>query len=65
MTDWELWACAHQMRKQHGNEALTKAAERLDALYEADDREGYGIWCQIVTRIAKLGPMIEDGTTCH
>jgi hypothetical protein len=53
------------MRKQHGNEAMTKAAERLDALYDADDREGYGVWCQIVTRIAKLGPVIEDGTTCH
>ena len=54
MTDWELWACANQLRKQHGNDAL-----------EADDREGYWVWCEILTRISKLGPVVPEGTTAN
>jgi hypothetical protein len=65
MTDWELWACANQLRKQHGNDALEVAAKRLDAMLEADDREGYWVWCQILTRISKLGPVVPEGTTAN
>jgi len=65
MTDWELWACANQLRKQHGNDALEVAAKRLDAMLEADDRDGYWVWCQILTRISKLGPVVPEDTTAH
>ena len=66
MTDWELWACANRMRNRHGNDALAKAGERLDELYAADDREGFGVWCEIImTRIAKLGLVVEPGQTTH
>jgi hypothetical protein len=65
MTDWELWACANQLRNQHGNDALEVAANRLDAMLEADDREGYWVWCQILTRISKLGSVVPLGTTAH
>ena len=65
MSDWELWACANQLRRQHGNDALEVAGKRLDAMLEADDREGYWVWCQILTRISKLGPVVPEGTTAH
>jgi len=53
------------MRKHHGNDALAKAGERLDALYAADDREGYGVWCEITTRLTKLGSVVKPGETTH
>jgi hypothetical protein len=65
MTDWELWAVVNKMRNQHGDDALTVAALRLDAMLEADDREGYGVWAQIMTYIAKLGPEHDPSATCH
>ena len=55
----------NQLRKQHGNDALEVAGKRLDAMLEADDREGYWVWCQILTRISKLGPVVTEGTTAH
>lgn len=65
MTDWELWARASQMRKHHGNDALVNAGERLDTLYASDDREGYGVWYEITTRLAKLGSVVKPGETTH
>ena len=65
MTEWELWACAAEMRKQHGADAPLQAAIRADAMLEADDRAGYAIWAQILTYIAKLGPILDEGATCH
>jgi hypothetical protein len=41
MTEWELWACANQIRKQHGLDGFTAICERLAAFHRAEDWEGY------------------------
>ncbi|WP_188946093.1 hypothetical protein [Polymorphobacter multimanifer] len=58
MTDCKLWACANRMRNRHGNDALTKASERLNKLCAADDRDGCGVWGEIMTRLVELGPVV-------
>ena len=63
MTDWELWACANQLRVQHGVGAFTVIGERLAAMEQADDRNGYWVWCQIAVRVAKLGPRVDPDMT--
>ena len=65
MTDWELWACANEMRRQFGNDAQIEAAKRCDAMFEADDRQGYATWAQILTYISKLGPVVDPHATKH
>lgn len=65
MTDWEIWACANEMRKQFGDDAPVQAAVRVDAMLEAEDREGYWVWVQILTRICKLGPDPDPNATRH
>lgn len=65
MTDWEIWACAAEMRKQHGGNAPVQSAMRADAMLEADDREGYAVWLSVLTRICKLGPNADAGATRH
>ena len=63
MTDWELWACAHKLREQHGNDAHIFAGMRCDELMEQGDMQGYGVWCQILTRISILGPVLDGSIT--
>ena len=65
MTDWEIWACAAEMRKQHGNDAPVHAAMRVDAMREAKDRAGHWLWCRILTRITSLGPTTDAQATTH
>jgi len=65
VTDWEIWACAAEMRKQHGDDAPVQAAMRIDAMFEADERDGYWTWCQILTRITTLGPATDANATKH
>ena len=65
MTEWEIWACAAAMRKQHGDDASIQAAMRIDAMREADDRAGHWVWCRILTRITTLGPATDEHATKH
>ena len=53
------------MREQHGSDASIVAAMRVDAMLEANDHAGYAVWARIFAYIAKLGPIIEAGTTRH
>lgn len=50
----ELWACAHEMIRQHGEDAATRAAMRCDELLEAGDRLGAVTWKRIMDRIEQL-----------
>ena len=52
--DWELWACANEMIRQHGEDATTRAAMRADELLEAGDRIGAATWKGIMDRIEEL-----------
>lgn len=62
MTEWEIWACAHKLRQRYGEDAQVHAALRMDAMFKADDREGYWVWSQILAAISKLGPPDPDAT---
>lgn len=66
MTDWELWACAAELRERYGEmDASIHAAQRADAMLEADDGAGYRVWITIMVYVAKLGRTVEPGATRH
>jgi hypothetical protein len=54
MTDWELWACAHQVLSQHGERAPVFIAERISAMVLADNLDGMRVWKEIALRAANL-----------
>jgi hypothetical protein len=54
LTDWELWACALAMERQHGNEAEEAAAQRVIALALAGDFDGVMNWKIIASRLDQL-----------
>ena len=54
ISEWELWACASQMIRRHGEDAATRAAMRADEPLEAGDRLGAATWKRIMDRIDEL-----------
>ncbi|WP_076071692.1 DUF6961 family protein [Sphingomonas montana] len=54
LTDWELWACAQQVLKQHGTQAQVHIAERIGSLALAGDIAGVETWKQIADRVDQL-----------
>lgn len=54
MTDRELWACAHQVVRQHGDDAPRFVAERLGALALNGDAAGISAWQAIARKVAQL-----------
>jgi len=54
ITEWELWACANEMIRQHGFDAAIQAAMKADALADKGDIEGQRTWVGIVRRINEL-----------
>jgi hypothetical protein len=54
LPEWELWACAHEMIRQHAQDAPIRAAMRADELMEQADLNGAQNWRLIVHRIHKL-----------
>jgi len=57
--DKELWACAHQVLKTHGDSAPRHVAERIGELALQGDAEGVATWKAIARRLsdlAGLGP---------
>lgn len=54
MTDWEIWACAQQVIKQHGAKAPLHAASRIGDLATAGDADGVQAWQDIAARIDQL-----------
>ena len=54
ISDWELWACANEMIRQHGEDAAVRAAMRADEFAEKADYEGGATWRRIVRRINEL-----------
>ncbi len=52
--DWELWACAHTLVRQYGEDAPLHAAMRADALARRSDIKGTATWRLIALRIDAL-----------
>jgi hypothetical protein len=50
----EIWACAHQLIRQHGADAWFHAAQRADALLEQGEMEGHLTFLRILDRIRQL-----------
>jgi hypothetical protein len=54
LSDWELWACAQQVIKQHGAKAPMHVAARLGELATAGDMAGVDTWKAIAERVDQL-----------
>ena len=61
LSDWELWACANQVLKTHGDDTPLHVAEQIGALALAQDEAGITTWKAIAKRVAEL--MSKDGPT--
>lgn len=59
LTDWELWACAHQVCEQHGEQAPVFIAERIGACALAADAAGVATWKAIADRFHHLAGLSE------
>lgn len=59
LSDWELWACASQVLKTHGENAPLHVAEQIGVLALARDEAGIATWKAIAQRVAEL--MGKDG----
>jgi NADPH-dependent ferric siderophore reductase len=54
LSEWELWACANQVLKTHGEKAPLHVAEQIGTLALAGDEAGIATWQAIAQRIAGL-----------
>ena len=52
--EWELWACANELIRQHGEDAGIEAAMKADRLLWDGDLEGASTWRLIVHRVNAL-----------
>ena len=58
----EIWACANQVLRQHGDAAWFHASQRADELFAAGDKEGQSVWLRILRRIEQLEKLTPDST---
>lgn len=54
ISDRELWACANEVIRQHGEGAGMFVAERIAALAQAGDLEGIATWQSIGLKVLAL-----------
>lgn len=54
LSEWELWACANEMIRQHALDAPIHAAMKADELLERGDFDGSKHWALIAHRINEL-----------
>jgi hypothetical protein len=54
LTDWELWAVASHVRRQHRDGASLFVAERIGALALAGDAAGVETWKEVARRLVQL-----------
>lgn len=54
LTEWELWACANEYIRQHGEDAPLIVAQRADELLAEGDVRGARNFAVIVERINTL-----------
>lgn len=61
VAEWEVWACANTLLKQHGDDAWFHAAQRADALFEQGDGAGQRVYLRILARIEELSRVVPAG----
>ncbi len=49
--DLDIFRSANLLVKQHGENAPIEAAMRADAMLEAGDLDGYGVWRRILRAV--------------
>ena len=54
LSEWELWACANQVLKLHGDKEAHHVAKQIGALVLQGDEDGIAAWQEIARRIAAL-----------
>lgn len=54
LKDWELWACAQNILKDHCGQAPLHAAKRVEELTSAGDKAGAATWLAIADRVDQL-----------
>ena len=54
ISDRELWSCALEQIRQHGEDAAVQAAMRADELLNEGSIDGAATWQRIVRRINEL-----------
>ncbi len=52
--DLDIYQSANVLVKQHGADAPIQAAMRADAMLEAGDLDGYGVWKRILRAVEEL-----------
>ncbi len=52
--DLDIYRSANLLVKQHGEDAPIEAAMRADAMLEAGDLDGYGVWKRILRAVEEL-----------
>lgn len=65
VSDWEIWACADQVRRAHGNEADAFTAARIKSLAEVGDADGVATWRAIAERMDLLRAAPADTASLH
>ncbi len=64
--DLDIFRAASLLVKQHGDDAPIEAAMRADAMFEASDPDGYGVWRRILRAVEELqGTDPAPGTRVH
>ena len=54
ISEREIWACAAEVMRRHGEAAASHAAGRAEELLEKSDRAGNRTWLRILRRIEDL-----------
>ncbi len=53
--DLDIYRSANVLVKQHGEDAPIHAAMRADAMLDAGDLDGYGVWKRILRAVEEMG----------
>lgn len=64
-SEWELWACANELLRQHGREAISRAEERMRALVLKRNEEAVATWGLINLRLIELLKEPGEGDIRH
>ena len=65
LSEWELWACANELVKQHGRSAVLRAGERRLDLETQGDEQGAITWGLILIKIIELLKEPQEGDQRH
>jgi hypothetical protein len=60
--DIDIWRCANELIKEHGDEAGTAAAVLGDAFFEKGDLDGQRVWMRVAKAIDQL-QRVESGAS--